>query len=215
MPSPRRGSLFVISAPSGSGKTTLVKRLLRRTSELEFSISYTTRAVRGQEQDGFDYHFISEGEFERRIANDEFLEWARVHGNYYGTSRKATDSIRDAGRDVLLDVDVQGAEQVTTKEPDAISLFVLPPSYEVLEQRLRGRKLDSDEVIRQRLIGARREVGHINRYDYVIINDSLERASHELECIVRAARIRPHLLKERLAPIVRSFEELPEGDSSE
>lgn len=206
--STRRGSLFVISAPSGSGKTTLVQRLLRRTSELEFSISYTTRAERGKEQDGFDYHFIREGDFERRIAHDEFLEWARVHGNYYGTSRKATDSIRDAGRDVLLDVDVQGAEQVCAKEPDAISLFVLPPSYEVLEQRLRGRKLDSDEVIRRRLIGARREVGYVDGYDYVIINDSLERAAYELECVVRAARIRPHLLKGRLAPILKSFDEI-------
>lgn len=203
----RRGSLFVISAPSGSGKTTLVKELLRSTTELEFSISYTTRAVRGDEKDGFDYHFVSEDEFKQRIDDDEFLEWADVHGNYYGTSRKATDAIRDAGRDVLLDVDVQGAALVREKEPDAVRLFVLPPSYEILEQRLRGRQLDTDAVIKERLNGAKREVGFARDYDYVIINDSIERASHELECVVRAARVRPHLLRKRLAPILGSFED--------
>ena len=207
MTTARRGNLFVISAPSGSGKTTLVRRLLDTLDDVRFSVSFTTRPVRGSERDGTDYHFVPSDLFRAKIEDGEFLEWAEVHGNYYGTSKIVTEQVRASGEDILLDVDVQGAAQVRKAQPDAITLFVMPPSFEVLEKRLRGRRQDSDEVIAGRLEEARHEIHHYKDYDYVLINDSVERTSELLKAIVLAERTRPRLLTERIRPIVESFKE--------
>ena len=195
----------MISAPSGSGKTTLVRKLIASFSDLRFSVSYTTRAPRGGERDGVDYHFVTRGEFQEKIRSEEFLEWAEVHGNLYGTSKPETERIRAAGQDILLDVDVQGADQVRKAEPEAVTMFVMPPSFEVLEERLRGRKQDSPEVIEGRLAGARREIDRYRDYHYVLVNDGIEETAELLKAIVLAERARPHLLEERLRPILETF----------
>jgi guanylate kinase len=201
----RRGCLFVISAPSGSGKTTLVQKLIRSFFDLRFSVSYTTRGPRGAERDGVDYHFVTRDEFQEKIRKGEFLEWAEVHGNLYGTSKVETERIRTGGQDILLDVDVQGADQVRKAEPEAVTMFVMPPSFQVLEERLRGRKQDSPEVIEGRLAGARREIDRYRDYHYVLVNDGIEETAELLKSIVLAERARPHLLEERLRPILESF----------
>ncbi|HLE69430.1 MAG TPA: guanylate kinase [Vicinamibacteria bacterium] len=195
----------MISAPSGSGKTTLVRKLIASFSDLRFSVSYTTRAPRGAERDGVDYHFVTRGEFQEKIRSEEFLEWAEVHGNLYGTSKPETERIRAEGQDILLDVDVQGADQVRKAEPEAVTMFVMPPSFEVLEERLRGRKQDSPEVIEGRLAGARREIDRYRDYHYVLVNDGIEETAELLKAIVLAERARPHLLEERLRPILETF----------
>lgn len=203
----RRGNLFVISAPSGSGKTTLVRRLLDALADVRFSISFTTRSIRGTERDGVDYYFISDQEFRSKIEDGEFLEWAEVHGNLYGTSKTETERVRAGGEDILLDVDVQGAAQVRKAQPDAVTLFVMPPSFTVLEERLRGRRQDSAEVIAGRLNEARHEIHHYKDYDYVLINESVERTSDLFKAIVLAERTRPHLLQDRIRPIIESFKQ--------
>lgn len=202
----RRGSLFVISAPSGSGKTTLVQKLLESTDEMQFCVSYTTRDRRGREKDGVDYHFVSAEAFRKKIEAEEFLEWAEVYGNYYGTGRQEADAIRDRGIDVILDIDVQGAAQVRKVQPDAASIFVMPPSFQVLEKRLRDRQQDSPEAIASRLEVARREVARYSEFHYVLVNEDVEQTSAELRAIVRAERARPRLLEEKLRPILASFE---------
>jgi guanylate kinase len=201
----RRGCLFVISAPSGSGKTTLVSKLLAAFSDLRFSVSFTTRKPRGAEQDGVDYHFVTREEFQEKIDQGELLEWAEVHGNLYGTSRPVTERIRAGGEDILLDVDVQGAAQVRKAEPDAVTMFVMPPSRQALERRLHGRNQDSREVIESRLANARREVERYREYEYVLVNDDVEETAALLKAIVLAERARPGLLEERLKPILESF----------
>lgn len=203
--SARRGCLFVLSAPSGSGKTTLVHRLLSSIDGIGFSISYTTRAIRGAERDGVDYHFVTEAAFRKKIEAGEFLEWAEVHGNLYGTSKLECERIRVSGEDVLLDVDVQGADQVREALPDAVTLFVMPPSFEVLEERLRGRMQDAPEVIAGRLKAARREIERYRDYHYVLINENVEKTSELLKAIVLAERARPRLLQDRIQPILDSF----------
>lgn len=203
----RRGNLFVISAPSGSGKTTLVRRLLDSLDDVRFSISFTTRSVRGSERDGVDYHFVEESDFRSKIEDGEFVEWAEVHGNFYGTSKTETEKVRSGGEDILLDVDVQGAAQVRKAQPDAVTLFVMPPSFTILEERLRGRRQDSDEVIAGRLNEARHEIHHFKDYDYVLINDTVESTSELFKAIVLAERTRPHLLQDRIRPIIESFKE--------
>lgn len=203
--SDRRGCLFVISAPSGSGKTTLVRRLLGSLDDIGFSVSLTTRSVRGSERDGVDYHFVTEDVFRGKVDQGEFLEWAEVHGNLYGTSRVETDIVRASGKDILLDVDVQGAAQVREAVPDAVTLFVLPPSFQVLEERLRGRRQDTPEVIDGRLEEARREVHHYKDFHYILINESVEQTSGLFKAVVLAQRARPHLLQERIRPILDSF----------
>ena len=195
----------MISAPSGSGKTTLVQKLIASFSDLRFSVSYTTRGPRGAERDGVDYHFVTRDEFQEKIRKGEFLEWAEVHGNLYGTSKVETERIRTGGQDILLDVDVQGADQVRKAEPEAVTMFVMPPSFQVLEERLRGRKQDSPEVIEGRLAGARREIDRYRDYHYVLVNDGIEETAELLKSIVLAERARPHLLEERLRPILESF----------
>lgn len=202
----RRGNLFVLSAPSGSGKTTLVTSLLGSLDGLRFSVSLTTRPRRGNERDGIDYHFVTEEAFREKIEAGEFLEWAEVYGNLYGTSRIETDRICEGGEDVVLDVDVQGAAQVRAASPSAVTIFVLPPSFSVLEERLRGRREDPPEVIEGRLNEARREVKRYDEYHYVIINDSVEKSANLLRAIVMAERARPRLLEERLRPVLSSFE---------
>jgi guanylate kinase len=191
------GILFIISAPSGSGKSTLVNQLRSLVEGLDFSISYTTRAPRGSEEDGREYHFITREEFERMIAAGDFLEWAEVFGNYYGTAVSALKHAKDAGKDLLLDIDVQGAVQVIKKMPEAVSIFVMPPSPEVLERRLRYRSLAEFEasnivtpesVIHHRLTEARNELKQMRDYKYALVNDVLEQAVIELRAIVLCER---------------------------
>jgi guanylate kinase len=195
------GLLFIVAAPSGTGKTTLVHELLTRMPGISLSISTTTRSPRPGEIDGHDYHFISEAEFSRRIETDEFLEWAKVHGNYYGTSRRWIAAERAAGRDVLLEIDWQGASQVRRVFADAIGVFILPPSLDVLSARLFGRQTDTIEVIERRLAAARAEMRHVPDFDYVIINDMLDTALEDFIAIVRAARLTQHYQQARHAPL--------------
>lgn len=182
--------VYIISAPSGSGKSTLTNELLKLVPNLDFSISYTTRAPRGSEQNGKHYHFISLAEFEKMIREGEFLEHANVHGNYYGTARLF---LREAGRnghDLLLDIDVQGAAQIKRTLTDAISIFVLPPDRKTLEWRLRNRSEDPENVIQRRLLAATREIEEYDKYDYVLINDKLEESCEKLRAIVLSERLR-------------------------
>jgi guanylate kinase len=183
--------VFIISAPSGSGKSTLVNELRRLVTGLEFSISYTTRAPRGSEQNGREYFFISREEFEHMIAQDEFLEYAVVFGkDYYGTARRFLRDAETRGSDLLLDIDVQGAAQIKRKIPDAVSIFVLPPDRKSLEKRLRNRGQDTDEVIARRLDTAGREIENYDKYDYILVNDRLDDATDELRAIVLSERLR-------------------------
>jgi len=181
--------VFIVSAPSGSGKSTLVNELFKMVQGLEFSISYTTRPIRGSERNGKEYFFVSEAEFESMIAADEFLEHARVFGNYYGTSLRVLRECEARGHDLLLDIDVQGAAQVKAKLPDAVRIFILPPDREKLEWRLRNRGLDPEAVIRRRLDTARREIENYSKYDYILVNNLLEQSADELKAIVLAERI--------------------------
>jgi guanylate kinase len=183
-------SVFIISAPSGSGKTTLVERLLSEVPKLLFSVSYTTRAPRGQEQNGREYYFITRQEFEEMIRRNELLEWAEVFGNFYGTARQILDDARKSSQDLVLDIDVQGAAQVRQKIPDAVSIFILPPSRDTLEYRLRHRSQDSEETILKRLRDAGREIYGYDRYDYILINDQLDISAERLKAIVLAERLR-------------------------
>ena len=177
--------VFIISAPSGSGKSTLVHRLLAEVPGLTFSVSYTTRAPRGNEQDGASYHYISRQDFETRVANDEFLEHAEVFGNYYGTPQKKVVESLNSGRDVLFDIDWQGTMQLAKNaREDLVSIFILPPSRSSLEQRLRARSTDSEAVIERRLRDAAEDLGHWNEFDYVVINDRFEQALEDLRAIV-------------------------------
>jgi guanylate kinase len=186
------GILFIISAPSGSGKSTLVSQLRTLVEGLEFSISYTTRLPRGSEEDGREYHFTTREQFERMIAANEFLEWAEVFGNYYGTARSALEHARVAGKDLLLDIDVQGALQIMGKEPGAVSIFIMPPSPQVLQMRLRQRSeaehMTSEAVIERRLQEAQKELDRIGDYRYAIVNDVLDVAVAELRAIVLTER---------------------------
>lgn len=193
------GTLYIVTAPSGAGKTTLVHAVLEREPGLALSISYTTRAPRPGEVDGRDYRFVGKEEFLRLRDGGELLEWAEVHGNYYGTSRTWIETQLQQDRDVLLEIDWQGARQVRRMFPHAVSIFILPPSLEALEARLRGRGTDSEATIARRLAAAREEMRHVEEFDYVIINDRLERAIDELTAVVRAARLRLPVQKRRHA----------------
>ncbi|MGH9602033.1 MAG: guanylate kinase [Terriglobales bacterium] len=188
------GLVYIISAPSGSGKSTLVTELRKSVPHLDFSISYTTRKPRGSEQDGREYYFVSREQFERMIAVGEFLEHAEVFGHYYGTARRFLEEAEKKSRDLLLDVDVQGARQVKQKLPQAVSIFVLPPSRTELEQRLRRRseaeKMKSEDVIQRRLTTAGREIENYPNYDYILINDRLEQSIDTLKAIVLSERVR-------------------------
>jgi guanylate kinase len=198
--------VFIISAPSGSGKSTLVQRLMQVDPQLDFSTSVTTRPPRKGDIDGQSYSFITTEEFFRLRDSDELLEWAEVFGNYYGTARSTLERARECGRDLILDIDVQGAGQLKRKLPDAVTIFILPPSREVLESRLRNRSSDPDEVIARRLRDASREVRNYESYDYVLVNDRLEESFETLRSIVRAERCRKQRVEARIQPILESFE---------
>jgi guanylate kinase len=200
-----RGLLFVVSAPSGTGKTTVVERLVQIFPDLGMSRSYTSRALRDGEKDGVDYNFITRERFEGMVADDAFLEWADVFGNLYGTGKAETERELSDGRDLVLVIDVQGARQVRSHGAQAIGIFVLPPSFEALEHRLRGRSKDSEEAIRKRLATARREVRAVAEYEYVIVNDELDACVDRLRSIVLAERARPRVMGPTVARIVGSF----------
>lgn len=194
----RKGLLFVISAPSGAGKTSLCKAIIDILPNLRHSVSHTTRTPRVGERDGRDYHFISDAEFDAMVAGDAFAEWALVHGNRYGTALATLEQLREEGCDVLLDIDCQGASQLKQRCPDGTFIFVLPPSFQELERRLKGRQTDAAEVIAQRLSNARDEMGQMFWYDYLVINDDFELASQQLQAIVMAAGCRTEVLKEQV-----------------
>jgi len=225
--------VYIISAPSGSGKSTLVDRVRQIVPGLKFSISYTTRAARGDEQDGREYFFVSRAEFEEMIAKDDFLEHANVFGNYYGTARRFLREAREEGKDLLLDIDVQGAAQIKARISEAVSIFVLPPNRQELEKRLRTRSLDAEDVIHRRLVTASREIENYQKYDYILVNDRLEESIDALKSILLAERLqrsgtqgktqgsvddtdlmanaercRLNNVRERLQPILASFEKV-------
>lgn len=183
-----RGHLFIISAPSGAGKTTLANAVLERHGDMLYSVSYTTRKPRATEQDGTDYHFISKQDFEKGIKSGQWAEWAEVYGNYYGTSDQFIVNGLSSGRDILLDIDVQGAIQVLKKYPDSITIFILPPSMKILKKRLEMRGTDSPQVIDRRLAYAKHEMAQKNLYRHVIVNDNLSKAIEDLSAIIKTYR---------------------------
>ncbi len=204
-PSSQRGSIIVISAPSGAGKSTLVKRLMASVPNLKFSVSYTTRPRRAGERHGREYFFISREQFEKMVAGGEFVEWANVFGNLYGTAWKEIRRAHHQGKDALLDIDVQGHRQVRERLPEAVSVFVLPPSFKELKRRLRHRHLDRPEVIRRRLAAAREEITHWPEYDFLVVNDQLSRASEALRAVVMSARFRRQTQQEKARQICKTF----------
>jgi guanylate kinase len=221
-------NVFIVSAPSGSGKSTLVGRIRETVLNLEFSISYTTRMPRGAEQNACEYYFVSREEFESMIRRDEFLEHADVFGNYYGTARRFLQKAQENGSDLLLDIDVQGAAQIKSKLPDAVSVFIMPPNRGELEQRLRKRSQDAESVIQRRLEAAAREIENYGKYDYILVNDRLEDSVDALKAILLserqkregqpdaellaiAERCRLERIRQRLQPILQSFQETGAG----
>ncbi len=230
MSTTHRPIVYIISAPSGSGKSTLVNELLKLVPNLDFSISYTTRAARGSESNGKQYHFVTRDEFERMVREDQFLEYADVFGNCYGTARRFLKEAEQSGHDLLLDIDVQGAAQIQKKLPEAVSIFVLPPDKKTLEWRLRNRGEDREEVIRRRLDTATREIEQYDKYNYILINDQLEKSVESLQAIVASERLQRSLrtlskeqrsivesgdclrlanVRDRVQPILASFREPP------
>jgi guanylate kinase len=200
-----RGLLFIVSAPSGAGKTTLVERLVEQVPGLRMSRSYTSRAARNGEHDGVDYNFVTRPQFEEMIASDRFLEWADVFGNLYGTCWADTERILESGHDVVLVIDVQGARKVRRRGIETTAVFVMPPSFAVLEQRLRGRSKDSEDAIQRRLQVARDEVAAFAEYDYVVINDELTAAVDRLRSIVVAKRMRLRSMRHVVERVIETF----------
>lgn len=199
-----KGKLFVVSAPSGAGKTTLCNRLLGRFDTIGYSVSFTTRKPRHDETDTEDYYFVDEETFKGMIERDEFLEWAQVHGNYYGTSRIKVEEILGTGRDVLLDIDPKGARQLRDKLDYGIYIFITAPSMEDLRKRLINRRTESEEIMRVRLDNAREEVQHIHEYDYIIVNSEINKATAELEAVYIAEHLK--------ADTIDSIEDIMEVD---
>jgi len=204
--SERAPLVIVVSAPSGAGKTSVVDRVLAEMPDILFSVSHTTRHPRGQERDGVQYHFVTRDEFVALRDAGGLLEWAEVHGNLYGTGMAEVEKARALGQDLLLDLDVQGAEQVRRRIPEAVTVFVLPPSFDVLERRLRGRGEDDEETIRRRLAAAGREIDAFEKYDYAVVNDDLGRCVEEFKSIVTAERCRVRAVATRARAIERTFE---------
>ncbi|MBI3932151.1 MAG: guanylate kinase [Acidobacteria bacterium] len=198
-------SVIVVSAPSGAGKSTVLKRVLREIPRIRFSVSHTTRPPRPGETEGVEYHFVSHEAFRRMIDQGRFLEWADVHGQRYGTSLDEYERARSEGVDLLLDLDVQGAAQVRVKVADAVTVFILPPSYEALERRLRGRGQDDEATIRRRLEGAYEEMTLYREYDYAVVNDDLDACVTCVEAVIRAARCRTSRAEPDAQAILRTF----------
>lgn len=199
------GNLFVISAPSGAGKTSLLAKLLELMPQLCLSISHTTRPMRQGEVDGVNYHFTDKAAFVEQVEQSGFLEHAEVFGNLYGTSATWVAEQQQAGKDVILEIDWQGAQQVRRLAPEAIGIFILPPSLSTLEQRLRQRGLDSEDVIAQRLAGAQEEISHYGEYDYLVVNDNFDQALKELEAIIQASRLHQEKQQQNLAPLLKTL----------
>ncbi len=202
---PARGLLFIVSAPSGAGKTTLVELLVERMPHLRMSRSYTSRPARHGELDGVDYNFVKRDRFEAMITAGEFLEWAEVFGNLYGTCASETERLLDVGDDVVLVIDVQGARKIRSRGVSATSVFVMPPSAEVLEQRLRGRSKDSEPEIQRRLLVAKQEVAAFSEYDFIVVNDHVDVAVERLQNVVLAERTRLNRMRSTAESIVRTF----------
>ena len=200
-----RGNLYIVSAPSGSGKTTLLQHLVAKFDHLLFSVSYTTRAPRGHEEDGIEYFFVDRHEFRGMVDRQELLESAEYHGNLYGTSRRFVEESIASGKAVILDIDVQGAQQVKGQIEGAVTIFLMPPSFDELERRLKERRLEDDETIRRRLAIAQKEILSYNDYDYVVINDKLDESIGLLETIVCSGSPRPTYQEERIREIIASF----------
>ncbi len=201
----RSGNLIIVSGPSGAGKSILASRVMQLVPHLKFSVSYTTRAPRGSERNGVEYFFVGREEFQALIRKNELLEWAEVHGNYYGTSRKFVDDLLRRGEDVLLDIDVQGASIIRQERPDAVAIFILPPSYEVLRERLMRRSLDEGFVIEKRLRIACREIRNYVNYDYLIVNEELNGSTLELQSIILGARCRTAARSEQAESVIATF----------
>jgi guanylate kinase len=216
-PSMPRGELFILSAPSGTGKTTLIQRLMEGPlagAGVVFSVSFTTRSPRSGEVDGRDYHFVGHAEFQEMVAGDRFLEWAEVHGNFYGTSREAVMSRLERGTDVILDIDVQGAEQVLERYQEATGIFVMPPGFAALRHRLQGRRLDEPGAVAKRLAVSLKELGSYDQYHYVIINHDAAAASAALASIILGQRQRLDRMREDAEAVLRDFESAFRGESS-
>jgi guanylate kinase len=201
-----RGAVFVVSAPSGSGKSTLVTRLIQKTPNLTFSVSFTTRKPRGVEIHGREYFFVDESEFERMIAQDQFIEYAQVFGHYYGTAKAYLEQALEKGTDLILDIDTEGAAQVKSKYPEAVSIFIVPPSYEALKTRLENRRQDAPETIQKRLDWAsQKEIYRYRNYDYIVVNEDLSQSFDLMRCIILAERCRRNRMNDRVQSIIKSF----------
>jgi len=201
-----KGNLFIISSPSGGGKGTLIREVLKDVTNLSYSVSYTTRAMREGEVHGKNYYFVSVEEFKALIEKGEFLEYAEVHGNFYGTSRTQVEKETNAGNDIILEIDVQGAEIVRKKVERSVNIFILPPSYEVLKSRLKARKTESDAALAVRLNNASKEVKEYTSFDYVVINDEKEKAADEMRAVFRGERLRGDRQQDQIRDILNSFE---------
>lgn len=201
-----KGILFIISSPSGGGKGTLIREVLRRIPNIGYSVSFTTRAIREGEINGKDYFFVTRAEFENLIEKGEFLEYARVHDNFYGTSRAQVERETSQGCDIILEIDVQGAESIRQKVPEAVGVFILPPSYEVLRERLIQRETETEENLALRLVNAHFEVKRYKEFDYVIINDEVTQATASLEAIILAERLKRDRQEQKAQDILKTFE---------
>ena len=204
-PNPSKGVLYIVSAPSGAGKTSLVKALLKTDPAIRLSVSYTTRAPRPGETDGRDYHFVDRQRFELMLADGEFLEHAEVYGNFYGTSKGSIARDLNAGHDILLEIDWQGAAQVKDHFPESASVFILPPSFNALRTRLKGREQDSEEVIERRLAAAAHDVAHADAFDYIMVNDDFDQALLDLVAITRSVRLEAARQLDRHAMLFDEF----------
>lgn len=200
-----RGTLYIVAAPSGAGKSSLVNATLARDEQISLSISFTSRAMRPGEVNGKHYHFVAAAEFEAMIAAGDFFEHALVHGDWKGTARQSVEPQLAAGKDVLLEIDWQGAQQVRAKVPGAVSVFILPPSRHALEERMRKRGQDSEEVIARRLAAAREEMSHYGEFDYVIVNEDFDTAVEEMCAIFRASRLRRQAQQQRHAALIATL----------
>jgi guanylate kinase len=203
-----KGNLFIITSPSGGGKGTLIREVLRTVPKVGYSVSFTTRGLRAGEEHGKHYYFVSREEFEKKVAEGEFLEWANVHGNFYGTSKVQVDSEINLGRDIILEIDVQGAEIIKKLRPESVGVFILPPSFEVLRERLTARRTESPADLETRLRNSKTEVGRWREFDYVIINDEVTRAALDLQAVFLAERLKRGRQSENIEKIIKTFENL-------